>query len=216
MLEHALTHRSWCAENEGYLSNERLEFLGDAVLGLIVTDHLYENHPHLAEGALAKIRASVVSSAALAHVALELGLGRHLLLGKGELASGGAEKPSILADSMEAVLGSVYLDGGIEPARKLVLTAFAARINDSADGPGGDDFKTKLQEFAVQHYSALPEYDVRAEGPDHEKQFEAVVRVAGQIRGAGTGRNKKQAEQNAAQEACAAVATAVGARKGPQ
>lgn len=203
MLEHALTHRSWCAENDGFDSNERLEFLGDAVLGMVVTDHLFATHPELAEGELAKIRASVVSSAALAEVARLLGLGSFLLLGKGETSSGGADKPSILADSMEAVLGAVYLDGGMGPARRLVLSVFGDRIADSVDGPGGGDFKTVLQELAVQCYTDLPTYHVTASGPDHEKRFEAVVSIGGEVRGAGSGRSKKQAEQAAARQACA-------------
>ena len=213
LLELALTHRSWCAENDGYESNERLEFLGDAVLGLAVTRHVYRAMPELAEGELAKIRASVVSSATLAEIARELDIGAHLLFGKGEATSGGADKDSILADSMEAVLGAVYLDGGFEAAEALVLSTLEERIADSADGPGGNDFKTILQELVVQNFAGLPTYEVVAEGPDHEKRFKAIVYVSGQIRGRGAGRSKKSAEQAAAQQACAALE---GSDPGPE
>jgi ribonuclease-3 len=186
------------AESPGEASNERLEFLGDAVLGLVVTDHIFRTYPELPEGELAKVRASVVSAAALAEVALELGLGPTLRLGKGEDASGGREKPSILADATEAVIGAVYLDGGWPAAADLILDLLGDRISDAAAGPGGQDYKTRLQELAARAYETLPEYDVTDEGPDHAKRFFASVRVGERSFGGGEGRSKKQAEQAAA------------------
>jgi ribonuclease-3 len=201
----ALAHRSWCAETPDTLSNERLEFLGDAVLGLIVTDHVYRTYPDLPEGELAKVRATVVSAAALAEVAAELDLGDAVLLGRGEDASGGREKPSILADAMEAVIGAVYLDGGWEAASELVLGLLGERIAAAAAGPGGQDYKTRLQELAARSFEALPEYQVVDEGPDHAKRFFATVVLGGEPRGDGEGRSKKQAEQAAARRAWEAL-----------
>src|SRR5688572_11879325 len=171
LLARSVAHRSWCAETSGAASNERLEFLGDAVLGLVVTTHLFQTYPDLPEGELAKVRASVVNSAALAEVAAELGLGEALLLGKGEDQSGGREKPSILADAMEAVLGAVYLDGGWEAAEMLVMALLGERIEEAAEGPGGQDYKTRLQELSARHFDTLPRYEVADDGPDHAKVF---------------------------------------------
>ncbi len=196
-----MAHRSWCAETPGALSNERLEFLGDAVLGLVVTDHLYRTYPSLPEGELAKVRASVVNSEALAEVAATLSLGEALLLGKGEDSSGGREKPSILADAMEAVIGAVYVDGGWDPAAVLVMRLLGERIEEAAAGPGGQDFKTRLQELAARTFDQLPRYEVEDDGPDHAKRFFARVTIGGVVRGRGEGRSKKQAEQGAAREA---------------
>ena len=193
-----MAHRSWCAETPGTESNERLEFLGDAVLGLVGTDHVCRTYPGLPEGQLAQVRAAVVNAGALAEVAEQLGLGRNLLLGKGEDASGGREKPSILADAMEAVIGAVYLDGGWDAASELVMRLLGPRIAEAAAGPGGHDYKTRLQELAARRFDQLPRYDVRGEGPDHAKRFSAVVFLAGQPLGTGEGRSKKQAEQAAA------------------
>ena len=193
------------AESPGEASNERLEFLGDAVLGLVVTDHIFRTYPELPEGELAKVRASVVSAAALADVAVELGLGSTLRLGKGEDASGGREKPSILADATEAVIGAVYLDGGWDAAAELVLDLLGDRISDAAAGPGGQDFKTRLQELAARVYEELPVYEVLDEGPDHAKRFFAAVRVGDRRFGGGEGRSKKQAEQAAARLAWEAL-----------
>ena len=196
-----MAHRSWCAETPGTHSNERLEFLGDAVLGLVVTDHIYRTYPDLPEGELAKVRAAVVNAGALAELAAELDLGRALLLGKGEDASGGREKPSILADAMEAVIGAVYLDGGWNAASELVLHLLEDRIEEAAAGPGGQDFKTRLQELAARRFDQLPRYDVSDEGPDHAKRFFATVYLGGEAQGTGEGRSKKQAEQAAARGA---------------
>jgi ribonuclease III len=201
LLARAVAHRSWCAETSGVASNERLEFLGDAVLGLIVTDHIFRTYPALPEGELAKVRASVVSAAALAEVALEMDLGPALLLGKGEDASGGREKPSILADAVEAVIGAVYLDGGWDAAAELVLGLLGERIAEAAAGPGGQDYKTRLQELAARELETLPTYAVTDDGPDHAKRFFASVDVGGRAQGRGEGRSKKQAEQAAARQA---------------
>jgi len=204
-LEQALVHRSFCAEHPDVESNERMEFLGDAVLGLSVTDHVYVTYPELPEGELAKLRASVVNAEVLARVAVEVELGPALLLGKGEDASGGRTKASILADAIEAVIAAVYLDGGWEAADALVLRLVGERIREGAAGPGGNDFKTQLQELAARQFDQLPRYQVRAEGPDHSKQFFATVLIGGEVRGVGEGRSKKQAEQAAARAAWEAL-----------
>ena len=149
-LSAALAHRSWCAEVDDEPSNERLEFLGDAVLGLVVTDHIYRTYPDLPEGELAKVRASVVNASALADAAMGLQLGDAVLLGKGEDASGGREKPSILSDALEAVIGATYLDGGWTAAEHVVLTLLGELIEEAAAGPGGQDYKTRLQELAAR------------------------------------------------------------------
>jgi ribonuclease-3 len=205
LLARSVAHRSWCSEHDGPQSNERLEFLGDAVLGLVVTDHIFRAYPDLPEGELAKVRATVVSAAALAEVALELDIGAALLLGKGEDASGGREKPSILADATEAVIGAVYLDGGWDAAAELVLDLLGERIASAALGPGGQDYKTRLQELAAREHEALPVYAVADEGPDHAKRFFATVSLKGEELGTGEGRSKKQAEQAAARLAWEAL-----------
>jgi ribonuclease III len=197
----ALTHRSWCAEHPDDPPNERLEFLGDAVLGLAVTGHIYQAYPELPEGPLAKLRASVVNTASLAAVAAELGLGSGLRLGKGEDLSGGRTKESILADAFEAVLGAVYLDAGWEAARALVVELLAPRIEASADRPGRRDYKTRLQELTAQLAMGAPGYVIDGTGPDHAKQFEAAVVIDGATRGRGVGTSKKRAEQDAARAA---------------
>jgi len=200
-----VAHRSYCAENPPALSNERQEFLGDAVLGLVVTDYIFRTYPDLPEGQLAKVRASVVNSSALAEVAAELAIGGALLLGKGEGASGGSSKPSILADAMEALIGAVYLDGGWSPAAGLVLRLLGDRILEAAAGPGGQDHKTRLQELASSRYGRLPSYSVRDAGPDHAKRFVATVVLDGRCWEGVEGRSKKQAEQAAAREAWTAL-----------
>ena len=202
----ALTHRSWCAENAGEESNERLEFLGDAVLGLVVADHLFRVNPTLPEGSLAKSRAGVVSAPVLAEVGAELELGPVLRLGKGEDATGGRAKRSILADAVEAVIGAVYLDAGLDAARQVILAQLGARMAaEVAGGPGGTDHKTKLQELAAQRHDELPVYELTDDGPDHDKRFYAEVRLAGRVVGRGQGRSKKLAEQAAAGDALAAL-----------
>ena len=198
LLSQAMAHRSWCAETEGADSNERLEFLGDAVLGLVVTDYLFRTYGDLPEGELAKVRASLVNSEALAEIAVQAGVGEALLLGKGEDSSGGREKPSILADAMEAVIGAVYIESGWNGAAELIMRLLAGRIAVAAAGPGGQDYKTRLQELSARRFEELPRYDVVDEGPDHAKRFFATVSLGGVERGRGEGRSKKQAEQAAA------------------
>jgi ribonuclease-3 len=204
-LVRSLAHRSWVAETPGSESNERLEFLGDAVLGLVVTDYLFRTYPTLPEGELAKVRASVVNSATLAEVAATLDVGDALLLGKGEGQSGGREKPSILADAMEALIGAVYLDQGWAAATDLVMRLLGDLIEQAAVGPGGQDYKTRLQELCARRFDELPHYHVADDGPDHAKRFDASVRVGGTVWGTGQGRSKKQAEQAAARVAWAGI-----------
>jgi ribonuclease-3 len=197
-LIRSLAHRSWCAENGEEESNERLEFLGDSVLGLVVTHYVFEHFPHLPEGQLSEVRAGVVNARVLAEVAHELGIGDYLLLGKGEDAAGGRGKQSILADAFEAVVAAVYLDSGFGTARDLVLRCLGERIAVAAAGPGGRDYKTRLQELTAARTLGRPRYLVRDEGPDHAKHFYATVLVGDQPYGEGEGRSKKQAEQAAA------------------
>ena len=184
------------------------------MLGLVVTDHVYRAYPGLPEGELAKVRAAVVNAGVLAEVAEQLGLGPALLLGKGEDASGGRQKPSILADAMEAVIGSVYLDGGWQEAERLVMTLLGARIAQAAMGPGGQDYKTRLQEMSAVRFDELPRYEVADDGPDHAKHFFATVFVGGEPRGVGRGRSKKQAEQAAARQAWEALSATPGGGPG--
>jgi ribonuclease-3 len=201
LLEAALTHRSYAFEQELDVNNERLEFLGDAVLGLVVTDMAYRTFPDLAEGELAKLRASIVNMSALADVARQLGLGQAVKLGHGEEMSGGRDKASILADALEALLGAVYLDRGLDVARSLIERMFLPRMNAYVRGEGERDYKTILQELASQDLRALPEYRIEESGPDHQKEFSATVYLAGKPWGSGVGRSKKEAEQQAAHEA---------------
>ena len=204
LLELALTHRSWCAEHSGSSSNERLEFLGDAVLGLVITQRLYSRFGHWSEGDLAKARASLVNSATLAEVGGSIGLGEVLRLGRGEISSGGRHKSSILADAVEAVIGAVYLDGGIGAADRAVSRLLGSRLDAAASAPGHADFKTRLQELAARRGFAPPVYDVTTSGPAHDTLFQAEVR-AGNASGVGRGSTKKDAEQRAAEVAYAAL-----------
>jgi len=199
----ALTHRSWCAEHAGENSNERLEFLGDAVLGVVVTDFLFTAHPEMPEGSLAKVRAAVVSEPSLAAVAADLGVGAALRLGKGEDVSGGRTKASILSDALEAIIGAVYIDGGIDAARTLVLSLLSSRIDLAVVEPGEGDYKSALQEFAARELMSAPVYEIVDEGPDHKKRFFARVLIDDSVVGNGEGRSKKGAEQAAAGAALA-------------
>ncbi|MGP4017916.1 ribonuclease III [Saccharopolyspora sp. 5N708] len=204
LLTLALTHRSYAYENGGLPPNERLEFLGDAVLGLVITDRLYTEHPDLPEGQLAKLRASVVNMHALASVARGLGeggLGEYLLLGRGEELTGGRDKASILADGLEAVLGAVYLEKGIDVARDVVHRLFQPLLAEAPQRGAGLDWKTSLQELTASTGLGVPEYRVEEQGPDHRKEFSAFVVVGGQTFGRGDGRTKKEAEQKAAEAA---------------
>jgi ribonuclease-3 len=205
LLLRALTHRSYAYENGGLPNNERLEFLGDSVLGLVVTDTLYAAHPDLPEGQLAKLRAAVVNMRALADVARTLGLGDHVMLGRGEESTGGRDKASILADTMEAVIGTVYLSCGMGAAANLVHHLLDPLMAASATLGAGLDWKTSLQELSASTVQGVPEYRVEEEGPDHEKTFHARAVVADEVLGAGTGRSKKEAEQRAAELAWRAL-----------
>jgi ribonuclease-3 len=201
LREAALTHRSYAFEHGLTITNERLEFLGDSVLGLVVTDMAYASHPEMPEGSLAKLRAAIVNMGALADVARSIGLGDVILLGKGEEQSGGRDKSSILADALEAVFGAVYLDRGLEVATALIERLFRPRMQAYVRGEGDRDYKTILQELASQALHSMPEYRLEERGPDHEKEFTATVHLGGEPMGTGVGRSKKEAEQRAAAEA---------------
>ena len=208
LLERALTHRSYAYEHGGLPTNERLEFLGDAVLGIVVTDALYTTHPDLPEGALATLRASVVNTRALAEVARGLDLGRWLRLGRGEETTGGRDKNSLLADTMEAVIGAVYLDRGIAGATTLVRALFDPLMAAAASDGAALDWKTALQEVMASRGLGVPDYRITESGPDHDKRFAARVLVAGEPLGDGAGRSKKEAEQVAAEAAWTALSVA--------
>jgi ribonuclease III len=201
LLERALTHRSYAYENGGLPTNERLEFLGDSVLGVIVTETLYRAHPDLSEGRLAKLRAAVVNARALADVGRTLGLGDHVRLGRGEESTGGRDKPSILSDTVEAVIGAVYIDAGFDVATQVVHRLFDPVIAAASQMGAGLDWKTSLQELAADTALGVPEYLIEEAGPDHQKTFTARVRVGAEIYGSGAGRSKKEAEQQAAETA---------------
>jgi ribonuclease III len=199
----ALTHRSHAFEAGGLPTNERLEFLGDAVLQLVVTDWIYHQHPMAAEGRLAKVRAAAVNTQSLAALARRLGVGDAVRLGRGEEQSGGRDKDSILADTLEALLGAVYLDQGVEAARSVVHRLFNDLLDELATRRESLDYKTSLQELTAARLGTLPVYEVDEEGPDHSKRFTAEAVVAGERLGRGVGRSKKEAEQGAAREAYA-------------
>jgi ribonuclease-3 len=204
LLERALTHRSYAYENGGLPTNERLEFLGDSVLGVVITTALFHNHPDLPEGQLAKLRASVVNMRALADVARGLGpdgLGAYLLLGKGEETTGGRDKASILADTLEALLGAIYLQYGLDTAALVIHRLFDPLMAESAGRGAALDWKTSLQELTAALGLGVPEYRIEGTGPDHLKTFTAWVVVAGNRYGGAEGRSKKEAEQRAAEAA---------------
>ncbi|HEX3707350.1 MAG TPA: ribonuclease III [Mycobacteriales bacterium] len=205
VVDLAITHRSFAYENGGVPTNERLEFLGDSVLGVIITEELYRRFPALAEGQLAKLRAAVVNARALAGVGREIGLGAYLKLGRGEETTGGRDKSSILADALEAVIGAYYLDRGLEPTRLLVLRLFAAAMDEAAGLGAGLDWKTSLQELAAVRGLGSPEYAVEESGPDHAKSFRATALLGGDPVGEGAGNSKKEAEQGAAEQAWTAL-----------
>jgi ribonuclease-3 len=218
-LERALTHRSYAYENGGLPTNERLEFLGDSVLGLVVTDTLFKGHPDLPEGQLAKLRAAVVQMSTLAEVARELRLGSFVRLGRGEEGTGGRDKPSILADTLEAVIGATYIDCELGEASALVHRLFDPVIRRSASLGAGLDWKTSLQELTAVRGLGVPEYHVKDSGPDHQKMFLAVVKVGARELGSGEGRSKKAAEQLAAEAAYRSITAEKtglqGATRGP-
>ncbi|WP_020502437.1 ribonuclease III [Sciscionella marina] len=219
LLTLALTHRSYAYEHGGLPPNERLEFLGDSVLGLVVTDHLYRTHPDLPEGQLAKLRASVVNMHALASVARELGpggLGAHLLLGKGEELTGGRDKASILADGLEAMIGAVYLQNGIETATGCVHRLFDPLLAEAPNLGAGLDWKTSLQELTAANGLGVPEYQIAEDGPDHRKEFTATVFVRSTAHGNGIGKTKKEAEQKAAEAAWRTLSAEFGTGDGEE
>ncbi|HET8780046.1 MAG TPA: ribonuclease III [Agromyces sp.] len=197
----ALTHRSFAYENGGIPTNERLEFLGDSILGQAVTVKLFRDHPDLDEGELAKRRASLVSSAALAEVGRSIGLGRYIRLGRGETMTGGADKPSIIADTVEAIIGAVYLDAGGDAATAFVLRLVAPLLRDPERFGAAMDPKTSLQEIAARRGTPAPIYTVTESGPDHNKHFIATVSVGNLVQASGEGSSKKQAEMAAALDA---------------
>ncbi len=200
LLDLALTHRSVSAENVDRSDNERMEFLGDAVLQLAVTVRLYADYPDLPEGQMAKVRAAVVSGSSLAEAARAIGLGSYVELSPSEERSGGRAKDSILADALEAVIGAVYLDSGYPAAEKMVLGLLGTRIEEKALNPGLKDYKTRLQEVLAAA-GKRPSYAVTGTGPDHQRTFSAMITVEGEVLGVGEGNSKKAAEQVAAQRA---------------
>lgn len=208
-LDQALRHRSWVAETGEGPSNERLEFLGDTILQLVVTDFIFHEYPDLSEGQLAKLRASVVNRDVLHGMASGLDVGRYLTLDRGEDASGGRSKPSILADAMEAVIGAVYLDGGLGEARRLVMGIWEQRIRTEAESPGRADYKSRLN-VELGNSAHEVRYTVTGSGPDHEKLFTARVFLGEEELGTGSGRSKREAEQSAARQALAMLDRAAG------
>ena len=198
LLRQALIHRSWQAENSDPLTNERFEFLGDAVLGWVIADVAFHRLADMPEGKLTDLRRSVVNMHALADIARQLGIGEFLLLGKGEDAAGGRDKSSILADALEALIGAVYLDGGAPAAYEMVKRLLADSVEEAIPHLEMFDAKTRLQELCARLSTGIPTYEVEGEGPDHERVFTAVLYVDGRAYGSGSGRTKKAAEQIAA------------------
>lgn len=201
----ALTHRSFANENGNLSNNERLEFLGDAVLGMCVAEELYRRFPDRAEQDISKMRAGVVNMYALADLARRIELGPHILLGRGEKATGGADKHSILADTVEALLGAIYLQHGFETSKATVLRLFDAMIDEAPTQSRGRDWKTLLQERLSAKKLPAAEYVVSSEGPDHARTYSVELLVDGVVRGRGTGATKKEAEMLAAHEAHTAL-----------
>ena len=200
-LRLALTHRSFANEQGHLPNNERLEFLGDAVLGLSIAARLYEKYPTRPESDISKMRASIVSRFGLADIAREMGLGDFILLGKGEANSNGRDKDSILADTTEALFGAIYLQHGFETARRVILALFAEKVDAAVSTRNHMDWKTSLQELCAERKLPTPEYSATSTGPEHNQVFTAQVHVDGQLLGEGVGPNKKQAEQQAAEKA---------------
>ncbi len=208
-----MAHRSWCAEHPGNLSNERLEFLGDAVLGWVVADLAFTRFDDLPEGALTGVRKGVVNATALAETATTLGIGEFLLLGRGEDAAGGRRKPSILSDALEAVIGAIYVDGGPGAAYAFIERVIGERLAHTATRLDHLDHKSRLQELAVRAGHTPPEYTSTSDGPDHAKRFFAEARLDGAVLGRGQGHSKKSAEQAAAEHAAAALEARLAAEE---
>ncbi|GAB86083.1 ribonuclease III [Gordonia rubripertincta] len=219
LLTLALTHRSYAYEHGGLPTNERLEFLGDSVLGVVITERLYLHFPDRPEGELAKIRASVVNMHALADVARGLGdeggLGKYLYLGRGEEMTGGRDKDSILADGLESLFGAVFLSHGLETSQRIILRLFDERIEKAGQLGAGLDWKTSLQELSSERGYGPPQYQISSTGPDHNKEFTAIAMIAGENLGEGVGRTKKEAEQQAAAHAWKALTERASASSEP-
>jgi ribonuclease-3 len=198
LLIQSLTHRSYAYEQNLSETNERLEFLGDSILGLVITDELFKKFPQASEGELAKSRAAIVNSRALASVGRAIGLGEFIFLGKGEEASGGRDKSSILADAVEALLGAIYLEHGLDKSAEVILRLFAPVIEDSISIGATLDWKTSLAEIAHNKKLGSIDYQISESGPDHDKSFEAIIKISDQIIAKGEGKSKKTAEQEAA------------------
>jgi ribonuclease-3 len=204
LLHQALIHTSYVNESKKcqYRDNERLEFLGDAVLDVVISEYLFRQFPNMPEGELTKARATVVCEQTLAPQAAQVGLGEHLMLGRGEETSGGRERSSILADAFEAVIGAIYIDGGFSAAAKFIHRQFSCHLQEISNGHYNHDFKTLLQETVQRHTDGKVHYEVTAaQGPDHNKFFEVAVLVNGSTMGLGAGKTKKEAEQHAARQA---------------
>ena len=203
LLRQALTHRSYAHEANlaPHDTNERLEFLGDAVLDVVISDYLYKKHQSLDEGDLTRIRSYLVNMNSLAEMAREVGLGRYIYLSREERADGGEDKASILADSLEALIGAVYLDKGLAKTRLVILRLFQEQMEEAVTGHFEYDYKSRLQELVVKEKGILPKYRLSEEGPDHRKTFYATVYVGEKNMGKGRGSSKKEAEQDAAREA---------------
>jgi ribonuclease-3 len=211
LYELALTHRSYAFERaETTEHNERLEFLGDAILGAVITDYIYSSWPDLSEGEMARLRSAVVNTHSLAERARRLGVGEHLRLGRGEEASGGRDKSSLLADTFEALIGAVYVDRGMDAIRQPLIELFGRVIDDLVHTGDRFDSKTVLQELVVHERGELPTYRIASSGPDHDKRFSAHVLVGADEYGSGEGRSKKEAEQNAARVAIARIESEQG------
>lgn len=212
LLDLAFTHRSWAYENGNVPTNERLEFLGDAVLGVVITEYLYLTYPGSPEGQLAKVRAQVVSAASLAKVARGLSIGSLIKLGRGETSTGGADKTSILADTMEAVIGAIYISGGIEQAGRFIHHLFDSLVTKATHMGAGLDWKTSLQEIVAVLNAGTVSYRIEQSGPDHDKHFLAWAVIGSESFGPGEGHNKKQAEQVAAKAAFSVLEQRAGAQ----
>lgn len=209
LLKEALTHSSYANEKIGFgtTSNERLEFLGDSLLGMIIAEIIYNNKPNMSEGQMTKLRAELVCEKSLAALSIEFDLGSYIFLGRGESSGGGRSRPSILSDAFEAVIAAIYLDGGYEPIKRLISRVFSHRINEHSEHiPGAFDYKTRLQEVVHSKPGQNLSYELESEsGPAHEKSFTFCVKLNGKILGTGTGKSKKAAEQEAAKAALAVI-----------
>jgi len=208
LILQAFRHPSYVYENDelGISDNQRLEFLGDAVISLAISHLLMESFPEMKEGDLSKYRASLVSESGLYHIARELHLGNYLLLGKGEEQTSGRKKPSIISDAFEALIGAIYLDGGFAEALRIIAKLFRPLLNKITLGESINDFKTELQEYSQDTFQSPPEYRVEKEtGPDHNKIFYVSVYLKNKLMGRGKGKSKKEAEQKAAKEALACL-----------